>query len=157
FRPPRAGRSGSGAVEVRLPPPRFDPAWAHDGLVEEPPAGRKLGRRQWWLAQVIAAGPPSHWEARFSASAAALVAAAAAPQRAAAPLAVLPTAALAHGTGAWLEPLWETWLTRPGSPAIVGAIRSALLARLPADAQSRRACELLARRGEDVSALEVLA
>jgi hypothetical protein len=146
------------ALVVRLPPEPFDPAWARDGLVEAPPPGQDLGRRQWWLAQMIAAVPPAHWEGALSAPAAVLVAAAAAHEYRDVLIDGLTTAALAHGAGsaAWIEPLWQIWLSRsrPGAP--VNALRSALLAAMPAEARDRRARDLLASGAEDIGALAAL-
>jgi Family of unknown function (DUF5691) len=147
------GRTG---LDVRLPPESFDPAWADEGLVEEPPAGREIGRRQWWLAQTIAAVPPAHWERRLSAPAATLVAAAAAHEFCDVLIDGLTTAALAHGSSAWIEPLWQVWLARPRPDAPVTALRSALLARMDEPARARRACELLASGAEDIGALAAL-
>ena len=150
YRPERA------ALAVRLPPEPFDPAWAREGLVESPPPGQELGRRQWWLAQMIAAVPASHWEAALSAPAAALVAAAAAHELGGALIDGFTTAALAHGSTAWMEPLWDVWLTRsrPGAP--VTAVRSALLARMPAETRTRRARDLLAGGAHDIDALAAI-
>ncbi len=155
WRPARG--SARPELEVRLPPGSFDPAWSREGLTEQPPAGQKMGRRQWWLAQMIAAVPPAHWESKLSAPAAALVAAAEAHDFADILIDGLTTAALAHGSDAWFEPLWQVWLTRsrPGAP--VGALRSALLSRMPGEAQARRACELLASGAEDITAVHALA
>lgn len=47
------------SLEVMLPPDAFDPAWARDAIVEKPT--EKIGRRQWYLQQFLAAIPPTHW------------------------------------------------------------------------------------------------
>jgi hypothetical protein len=50
-------------VEVQLPPEAFDPAWGRDAIVEKPAAG--IGRRQWWLSQMLRRVPPAHWSAKW--------------------------------------------------------------------------------------------
>lgn len=55
-RPPR--------VEAQLPPDAFDPTWARDAIVEKPTD--RTGRRQWWLAQMLRAVPPTHWSKKWS-------------------------------------------------------------------------------------------
>lgn len=50
------------------PPTEFDPVWERDGIDEKPPSG--VGKRAWWLRQIIARTPPSllHADAALSAS-----------------------------------------------------------------------------------------
>ena len=50
-------------MEISLPGETFDPSWTRDGLTEKPE--EKIGRRQWWLKQVIARVPPVSWSARW--------------------------------------------------------------------------------------------
>jgi hypothetical protein len=52
------------SLQVTLPPEAFDPTWARDGIIEKP--AEKIGRRQWYLQQFLAAIPPSHWSAAWS-------------------------------------------------------------------------------------------
>lgn len=47
------------SIQVTLPPETFDPSWARDGMVEKP--AEKIGRRQWYFQQFLAAIPPTHW------------------------------------------------------------------------------------------------
>lgn len=47
-----------GKVEVTLPA-AFDPAWQRDGIEEK--AAQGTGQKQWWLQQIVAVVPPSHW------------------------------------------------------------------------------------------------
>lgn len=47
------------SLQVTLPPEAFDPSWARDGIIEKP--AEKIGRRQWYLQQFLAAIPPAHW------------------------------------------------------------------------------------------------
>jgi hypothetical protein len=90
---------------VTLPPEDFDASWESQGIVETPPHG--TGRRQWWLAQFIAAVPPDHWARRFQLTPAQVVAAASMHEHAQALLDGLNTAALHHDARAWFAPLWD--------------------------------------------------
>jgi hypothetical protein len=47
------------SVDITLPPDAFDPASARDGVTEKPP--ERIGRRQWFLQQFLAAIPLTHW------------------------------------------------------------------------------------------------
>ena len=47
------------SVEITLPPDAFDPALARDGVTEKPP--ERIGRRQWFLQQILAAIPLTYW------------------------------------------------------------------------------------------------
>lgn len=67
-------RDGALHLEVSLPTV-WDESWARDGLDEKggrapagAPAGAATGQRMWWLIQMVAATPPSHWEAAWSAA-----------------------------------------------------------------------------------------
>jgi len=50
-----------GEVRVQLPE-AIAPDWERDGIVAKPPRG--MGAKAWWLQQLVAAVPPSHWSAR---------------------------------------------------------------------------------------------
>ncbi|HFE45062.1 MAG TPA: hypothetical protein ENJ18_06145, partial [Nannocystis exedens] len=45
------GRTPTADLEITLPE-RFDPAWAKDAMIEAAPGG--VGRRAWWLSQLLA-------------------------------------------------------------------------------------------------------
>jgi len=47
-------KAKAAAIEVTLPA-KFDEAWARDGITEKPT--QRVGQRQWWAQQVIAAVP----------------------------------------------------------------------------------------------------
>jgi hypothetical protein len=60
-------RKGAPAtVEIQLPPDDFAPDWARDGVVEKPDG--RIGRRQWWLQQFLAAIPLMHWSTQWNAT-----------------------------------------------------------------------------------------
>jgi hypothetical protein len=45
------------------PPQVWDASLAAEGLDEKPPGG--MGKRAWWLRQILTVVPPAHWSARF--------------------------------------------------------------------------------------------
>ncbi|MBV8642765.1 MAG: hypothetical protein JO225_02475 [Candidatus Eremiobacteraeota bacterium] len=49
---------GAASLEVELPP-ACTPAMRRDGIEEKPRNG--VGERAWWLEQIVARVPPSHW------------------------------------------------------------------------------------------------
>ncbi len=54
------------------PPKDWDPALDADGLEEKPPGG--IGKRAWWLRQIVACVPPAEWTRRTGLAPAELVA-----------------------------------------------------------------------------------
>lgn len=54
-------RFKNGTWSISLPPEPLDPSWMRDGIAEKPPDGGALGKRQWWLQQLIAAVPCASW------------------------------------------------------------------------------------------------
>jgi hypothetical protein len=68
--PPRLKQPVRCAVTL---PEQFAAAWARDAVEETPPQGS--GAKSWWLQQMVAAVPLTHWETRGACSAADLVAA----------------------------------------------------------------------------------
>ncbi|MCR4414755.1 MAG: DUF5691 domain-containing protein [Thermoguttaceae bacterium] len=95
-----------GALTVR-PPTELEKDWQRDGVVEKPPPG--VGKRAWWLGQVIALVPPSHWQERFSAAPAALIEAAAADEFGLTLWEAWSRAAVEFGDSPWMEALWDAW------------------------------------------------
>jgi hypothetical protein len=95
-----------GALTVR-PPAELDKDWQHDGIVEKPPPG--VGKRAWWLGQVMALVPPSHWQERFSATPAELIEAAAANEFGLTLWEAWSRAAVEFGDSPWRETLWDAW------------------------------------------------
>ncbi|HET9960123.1 MAG TPA: DUF5691 domain-containing protein [Polyangiaceae bacterium] len=97
--------SGESSLRVALPPATFDPQLEREGVVESPPQG--TGRRQWWLAQILAAVPPAHFQTRFRAAPEQLVQAAQEHELKTALLDGFTAAALRHESQAWYAPLWD--------------------------------------------------
>lgn len=62
----KSAGKGKPVIEVTLPPDKFDPSWARDGVVEKPEG--RMGRRQWWLMQLVGAIPPVHWSSQWGLS-----------------------------------------------------------------------------------------
>lgn len=60
-------------LDIKLPADAYDAAWTRDGIAEKP-TGR-VGRRQWWLQQMVAAVPPARWSTLWSATPAECIAA----------------------------------------------------------------------------------
>ncbi|MBK1833517.1 DUF5691 domain-containing protein [Roseibacillus ishigakijimensis] len=48
-----------GSTLTASPPQAFDPTWSEDGIKEKPP--KSQGEKDFWLSQIIAAYPLSHW------------------------------------------------------------------------------------------------
>ena len=76
FTPAVAGglvRKGVAAVVAVRLPAAFDKGWERDGVTDK---GLGHGQRQWWLRQLVAAVPPSHWSTAWGVAADAAVGAA---------------------------------------------------------------------------------
>ena len=102
------------SLEVKLPH-RLDAALQRDGIIEDPPGA--VGKRAWWLHQIIAAAPPSIWSDRPELATldrpkriAALLEAAQAHELAGPILHGWATAALQQGDRGWAEALIEAEL-----------------------------------------------
>lgn len=123
-------------LRVELPPETYDATWEKEGIVETPPHG--AGRRQFWLAQLLASVSPAHWSARFGVPPAELLAAAEAHELSSVLLDALTSAALRHGTSDWYAPLWDAWARTSEPPVLNKEPERELLLRLsPAEAEPR--------------------
>jgi hypothetical protein len=130
------GPSDPGRLHVELPPEEFDAALAADGIVEAAPAG--VGRRQFWLAQMVSAIRPDHWEDRFGIGPDGIVRAAASCELSSALLDGFVTAALRHHATGWFAPLYDAMAVSDASPRLTPQPFRALAVRLsPADAEPR--------------------
>jgi hypothetical protein len=102
----RGGLLKRARVEVALPG-AADAALVRDGVEAKPPANSGIGERAWWLAQIVAAVPPSTWSERFALEPAAVIRAADGDWRA--PLvAGWLVATERHRDVAWATALWES-------------------------------------------------
>ncbi|MEZ4379830.1 MAG: DUF5691 domain-containing protein [Nannocystaceae bacterium] len=129
------GREALGTVSVHLPE-AFDPAWAKDAVIETSPGG--VGRKAWWVTQLVAATPLRAWTERLGAAPAALVASLRGNDLAAPVLDGWTTAALRQGDRAWMGPLWDLWRRLGGQGVLTPRPQVTLLAAMePADAEAR--------------------
>ena len=91
-------------VEV-TPPATSDAALIRDGVEPKPPPG--IGERAWWLAQIVAAVPPSTWTAASSLEPGAAVRAAEGHEWHEPLVAGWLTATERHRDTAWAHAFWE--------------------------------------------------
>ena len=85
------------------PPATLDADMVRDGIEKKPPQG--MGERAWWLAQIVAAVPPSTWTRLWSTTPDALVSAAASGEWAKSLTEGWAAAAMQHRDAAWAEAL----------------------------------------------------
>jgi len=142
----KTGRTPS--LDVALPA-SFDPGWARDGITERPNA--KIGKKEWWLKQMLMRVPPRHWNERFGLEPTALLQAVTEDYRDS--LAEAWMRALEHHPDeAWREALLDWICTLPAKrrgellPAIPTAM---LLAGLPRLLKEGLVDLQVARRLED--------
>lgn len=98
-------------LRVELPA-ALDKEAARDGIEASPPASRKIGERTWWLVQMIALVPPSHWTTRFGCDARTLVEAVVETEYSAELLSALTQAAARHADETWLAELLRQALAK---------------------------------------------
>jgi hypothetical protein len=132
---------GRPSVSIELPPEAFDAAWEKEGIVETPPQG--VGRRQWWLAQMVAAVPATHLVGRLGLSPEALVAVFVEHELGAAVIDGVTTAALRDDARDWFAPLWDGWVELEARAALSEQPLQRLTARLSAEDVEPRALRLL--------------
>jgi hypothetical protein len=127
-------------------PKALDPTWVRDGIMEAPPRG--TGKRAWWLMQLIAAVPPTHWQERFGLAPADLILACQSTEWTTALMEGWSRAALAHQSAEWIEPLWRWWLatTEPSTPGglAVRDLRDQLGALVPQANGEAAAAQIMA-------------
>lgn len=120
----------NGALDA-TPPTALEKDAIRDGIAEKPPRGR--GEREWWLAQIISAVPPSHWVQRFGGDPDTLIAATVASKWRSTILANWTQAAVSFDDNPWIVPLWSYWLQPPPKKEDVDrdGLRALLAPRLP--------------------------
>jgi Family of unknown function (DUF5691) len=172
FTPPPPGVSGLwGAMKARLqgespsgvlvvePPASLPREWERDGIAPKPPQG--LGERAHWLSQLLALVPPSHWEARLSATPAQLVRAAVASDWCLALALGWSRAAEAFEARTWAAPLWDLWQGLAERPAGVQGAAAAqylhsLLSLMSAADAEERVLRVVEHVGVHAASLEAL-
>lgn len=138
--------SGGRRMQVH-PPAEFNKEWAREGLEAKPPQG--VGERAFWLSQILALVPPSHWQAKFQAEPAELISAVARHDFAQAVLVAWSVAAVRAKETAWIAALWDYWFAlTPQNERDRSAIERSeqlrvLLNHLPATAAEERLLRLL--------------
>jgi hypothetical protein len=104
-----AGAAASPSIAV-APPNDYDSAWRELGIAEKPPAG--LGKRSYWMREILRRVDPSHWSQRFQATPAELIAAVEIDEFGRDVIEAWTAAAdLFHATD-WTSALWSFWLDR---------------------------------------------
>lgn len=146
------GGSGSNALTV-TPPQDLDKDWQRDGVQEKPPQG--TGKRAFWLAQVMALVPPSHWESRFQGAPADLIRAAEADEFGPSLVEAWSHGAARFRLPSWLAACWDYWLAeavrkkKAEKPQALAMLVELLPAMEPAQAEEHVA-QLLGRLGGDL-------
>lgn len=93
---------------VVTPPAAIGKDWVRDGISENPP--NKLGKRAWWLIQVLALIPPSFWEEHLGTSPTGLLALVAGNEWEMNLIDGWSKASIQYQVLNWIEPLWDWWL-----------------------------------------------
>lgn len=101
------------------PPKEYDKAWARDGIDETVPGGEgRLGKRAWWLRQILSSVPPARLCEKLEIDADELLAIAAESDYAKDVVLSLSNAAAAHTDVQWVTLLIRQRLDRRDSPVI---------------------------------------
>lgn len=116
-----------GRLKLKLPA-SYDKSWQRDGIVEKPPTG--LGERAWWLIQILALVPLSHWEERASLTPAELVAAAGADKFGNSILEGWTRSAQLFKASSWSGALWDWWQAQQKKKKLGGTTTSDMRAEL---------------------------
>jgi hypothetical protein len=95
-------------IDVTLPGV-CDKAMIRDGVEPKPPRGRNFGERVWWVVQMLACVPPSHWSQAWRRSPAEIVAATIASEWWNELLVAWVNAARNHADSDWAEALLSAW------------------------------------------------
>ena len=95
-----------GKIKLVLPT-TFNKAWLRDGICEKPERG--VGERSWWLIQILASVPLTHWEEQFNLTPAALIEMAEADKFGNSIIEGWSRAAQLFDVQPWIEPLWDWW------------------------------------------------
>src|SRR5262249_41877923 len=83
--------------------------WKRDGIDEKVPQGVTASPASWWLYQMLALIPPSHWEGFFHASPEELIAAAEVCEEGQVLLQGWTHATLDSEEQSWIGALWDFW------------------------------------------------
>jgi len=111
-------------LEITLPD-ALDHAALRDGISAKPPAQRPIGERAWWLMQMIALAPPSHWCERFQCDIDTFIQAVLATDYAADLILALSQAAVRHAARDWILSLSMQQLAAQMLPTFISAVPAA--------------------------------
>jgi hypothetical protein len=133
------GKTDSGKLTIN-PPQEFDKQWEKDAVQEKPPPG--MGKREFWLVQVMERIPPSHWDSYFQVPVGQLISAAAEDDFGTPLLKAWSMAAQYFRCNEWLAALWDYWFhwkeKRPKEQEIVHTRLTELLGPMqPAEREVR--------------------
>jgi hypothetical protein len=136
----------SSGVEIKLPPDKYDAAWARDAVAEKVNEFG-IGKRQGWLMQFVAAVPPSHWSQSWGMSPDECIAAVRrAGEYAEAVFLGLNAAAARHPDAKWATALLLAATKRDEAPLALKILNG-----LPADAQQALAAEVFDAKADNLS------
>ncbi|HFE45258.1 MAG TPA: hypothetical protein ENJ18_07150 [Nannocystis exedens] len=144
------GRTSKADLEITLPE-RFDPAWAKDAMIEAAPGG--VGRRAWWLSQLLAGTPLRTWTEQFCVNPAVIVRALRGHRLATPILDGWSAAAIDQGAGEWMPHLWDLWRRNGCKGLLVPQPQRALIAAMEPGDAAARICDLL---GDGTLILELM-
>lgn len=94
----------TGTLTATLPN-AFDKTWANDGITDDAPVG--LGKKSWWLLQLIGRVDPNFWVTKFNATPTEIVSAAFVSDDAPAVVIGLSQAVRRFDAKAWIGPVWD--------------------------------------------------
>lgn len=130
-------RRGGGKLTAELPQ-EIDKSWKRDGIPANPanlPSG--VGKRAFWLIQLLWLIPPRHWSERFKSSPADLVAAAVGGEWSGALLQGWSRAAVRFHDVEWSVALWDAGRAPNAPPEMHPLLLSLLGSLAPADREAR--------------------
>lgn len=99
-----------GTLSIKLPA-TFEKDWPRDGLVEKPPTSQ-LGKRAWWLIQILSFIPPTYWEEQYTLSPLDLIAQITQTDEGKWKVPVIDgwsRAAITYNAANWKKVLWNWW------------------------------------------------
>jgi hypothetical protein len=126
----KALAGGAGGKLTVEPPQEIDAAWERDGIPAKVPQG--VGKRDYWLRQLLSMVPLPHWQQRYNVAPEALLSAARATEWWETLVAAWTEAAQTFADTGWRMALWNFSLDLRGGDIKAGMDRQALGRGLPA-------------------------
>lgn len=141
-----------GKLVVKLPT-ELGKDWQRDGISEDPPI--KIGKRAWWLIQVLALIPPTFWETHLGATPDELLSLVAEDRWEINIIDGWSKAAIQYHTSNWIESLWNWWIIRFDNIDKMTdyTIREQLLKCMPQQMAEQKVLALLSTEQEFLSEL----